>query len=76
MPKARYRIIKRSYTYKGKVHTSYIPQHRSWLFGWSYYEHYEGTTPMTTQFGTLADAERFLKEENEGIEEVVVKEYI
>jgi hypothetical protein len=76
MPKARYRIIKRSYTYEGKVYTSFIPQHRSWLFGWSCYEHYEGTTPMTTTFVTLADAERFLKEENEGIEEVVVKEYI
>lgn len=76
MKRARYRIIKRSYTYKGIVHTSYIPQHRSLFFFWSCYEHFEGTTPMTTQFGTLAEAEQFLKEEDEGIEEVVVTKFI
>lgn len=76
MPRARYRIIKRSYTYNGIVHTSYIPQHRWLFFFWSCYEHFEGTTPMTTQFGTLAEAERFLKEEDEGIEEVVVTKFI
>lgn len=75
MPRARYRIIKQSYTFQGKVYTSYIPQHRWLFFFWSYYEHFEGTTPMVTEFKTLADAERFLKEEKEGIEETVVKEF-
>ena len=74
MSNARYRIIKRSYTYQGKVYTSYIPQHRT-LFFWSDYEHFEGTTPMITQFNSLEDAERFLKEEEEGIKETVVKEF-
>lgn len=75
MNRARYRIIKRSYTYQGIVHTSYIPQHRWLFFFWSDYEHYEGTTPMITSFGTLEDAERFLKEEDAGIQETVVKEF-
>ena len=30
---------------------------------------------MITSFGTLEDAERFLKEEDEGIQETVVKEF-
>lgn len=76
MTRSRYRIIERSYIYNGVIHVSYIPQHRSLWFFWSCYEHFEGTTPMTTTFKTLAEAERFLKEENEGIKEITVKEFI